>query len=126
MNAGTCVPILRIFDEAAAKAFYVEFLGFKIDWEHRFDDDAPLYAQATLGDCVIHLSGHHGDACPGSAVRVYVADLDAFRDALLAKKYSHSRPGILDQSWGTRDMAISDPSGNRIIFWARPPGAGGS
>jgi hypothetical protein len=29
------IPILRIFDEAKAKEFYVDFLGFKIDWGNR-------------------------------------------------------------------------------------------
>ena len=29
-------PILRIFDEAKAKEFYVDFLGFSVDWEHRY------------------------------------------------------------------------------------------
>ncbi|MBA4160284.1 MAG: VOC family protein, partial [Gemmatimonadetes bacterium] len=38
-------PILRIFDEAKAKEFYVAFLGFTVDWEHRFEDDLPLYLQ---------------------------------------------------------------------------------
>ena len=35
-------PILRIFDIAKADEFYLGFLGFSLDWEHRFDDDAPL------------------------------------------------------------------------------------
>ena len=26
------IPVLRILDEAKAKEFYVDFLGFKIDW----------------------------------------------------------------------------------------------
>ena len=39
------IPILRSFDEATAKEFYVEFLGFKIDFEHRFEPgDAALHA----------------------------------------------------------------------------------
>lgn len=29
---GPTMPILRIFDEAAATAFYRDFLGFRIDW----------------------------------------------------------------------------------------------
>ena len=29
------IPILRILDEAKAKEFYVDFLGFKIDWGNR-------------------------------------------------------------------------------------------
>jgi catechol 2,3-dioxygenase-like lactoylglutathione lyase family enzyme len=36
MGFGKTTPILRIFDEAKAKEFYVEFLGFRVDWEHRF------------------------------------------------------------------------------------------
>jgi len=43
MSLGRTTPILRMFDETKAREFYVDFLGFKIDWEHRFRDGAPLY-----------------------------------------------------------------------------------
>ena len=39
------VPIVRIFDVAKAQEFYLGFLGFKVDWEHRFHPNAPLYTQ---------------------------------------------------------------------------------
>lgn len=45
MKLGRTTQILRIFDEAKAKEFYVDFLGFTIDWEHRFESDLPLYMQ---------------------------------------------------------------------------------
>jgi len=109
-------PILRSFDEAKAKEFYVEFLGFKIDWEHRFEQNTPLYMQISKGDCILHISEHHGDSCPGASLRIGVADLDSYQKELLAKNYKHARPGIQDQSWGTRDMTISDPFGNKLIF----------
>ena len=35
---GSSIPVLRMSEEAAAKAFYVNFLGFEIEWEHRFED----------------------------------------------------------------------------------------
>ena len=42
---GRITPILRIFDEAKAREFYVDFLGFKVDWEHRFEPGhAAVYA----------------------------------------------------------------------------------
>ncbi len=44
------VPILRIFDVAKADEFYQGYLGFKVDWDHRFDDNAPLYRQVSRGD----------------------------------------------------------------------------
>lgn len=38
------IPLIRIFSEAKAKEFYVDFLGFSLDWEHRFEPGLPLYA----------------------------------------------------------------------------------
>ena len=112
------VPILRIFDEAVAKEFYVDFLGFKVDWEHRFAEGLPLYLQVTHGDCVLHLSGHFGDCCPGAGLRVPVEDIDAYQQGLLAKQFKHSRPGAAHlMPWGTRDLTIADPFGNRITFF---------
>ena len=67
------IPILRIFDVDKAKAFYVDFLGFQIDWEHRFDVSSPLYMQVSRARLTLHLSEHHGDACPGSTVFVFFA-----------------------------------------------------
>ena len=115
MQARAPIPILRLFDEAAARAFYVDFLGFRVDWEHRFEADLPLYMQLTLGDCVLHMSGHHGDATPGSHVRVPCTGLREFQQALLAKAYRHARPGVEAQPWGL-DMTVSDPFGNRLTF----------
>jgi uncharacterized glyoxalase superfamily protein PhnB len=59
MSFGKATPILRIFDEVKAKKFYVDFLGFEVDWEHRFEEGLPLYMQISKNGCVLHLSEHH-------------------------------------------------------------------
>jgi uncharacterized glyoxalase superfamily protein PhnB len=116
MRFGKPIPILRIFDQQKAREFYVDFLGFAVDWEHRFEDGLPLYMQVSKGDCLLHLSEHHGDSSPGAAMRIETEDLDAFRHELLAKQYKHARPGIEETPWGTRDMSVRDPFGNRLTF----------
>jgi uncharacterized glyoxalase superfamily protein PhnB len=118
MTLGKITPVLRSFDEAKAREFYVDFLGFTVDWEHRFEDGLPLYMQISKDDCIIHLSEHHGDCAPGAHLRVECAGLDEFQQQLLAKKYKYSRPGIEDMPWGTREMTIADPFRNAITFWA--------
>jgi catechol 2,3-dioxygenase-like lactoylglutathione lyase family enzyme len=115
MNLGRTTPILRIFDEAKAKEFYVGFLGFKVDCEHRFERDLPLYLQVSRDGCVLHLSEHHGDACPGAALRIETSDLTAFHQELAEKRYKNARPGIQAQPRGN-DMSLADPFGNRLIF----------
>jgi hypothetical protein len=64
------IPILRIFDVPKADEFYLGFLGFSIDWDHRFDENAPLYRQVSRNGLVLHLSEHHGDGSPGARLRV--------------------------------------------------------
>ena len=113
------IPVLRIFDEAKAKEFYVGFLGFTVDWEHRFEDGAPLYMQVSRGGCVLHLSEHFGDSTPGSGLRIEVSELAAYLDGLRAANYRHCRPGEAQlQPWGLREIGIGDPFGNRITLYS--------
>jgi uncharacterized glyoxalase superfamily protein PhnB len=116
VSFGKTTPILRIFDEAKAREFYVDFLGFKVDWEHRFEPGLPLYMQVSKDGCVLHLSEHHGDGSPGAAMRIETSDLEAFHAELASKQYKYARPGIEEMPWGTRDMSVKDPFGNRLTF----------
>jgi len=116
VSFGRTTPILRIFDETKATEFYVEFLGFKIDWKHRFEPGLPLYMQVSKDGCVLHLSEHYGDCTPGAAMRIETNELDAFHAELSAKKYKYARPGIENTPWGSKDMSIKDPFGNRLTF----------
>ena len=118
---GKATPILRMFDEAKAREFYLDYLGFAVVFEHRFADDMPLYMGIVRDNVTLHLSEHHGDACPGAAVRIEVADAMAFLKELQEKKYRFLNPGLQDQSWGSREVSVKDPFGNRLVFFQNLP-----
>ena len=113
------VPILRIFDEPRARDFYLDFLGFTVDFEHRFEPNTPIYMQVSRGGCRLHLSEHHGDGTPGTRIRIQVDELEAYHAELTAKHYKYYRPGLQDQEWGEREMAVQDPFANVLIFHRR-------
>ena len=79
------IPVLRMFDEAKAKTFYLAYLGFEIDWESRFSPTAPLYMQIHLGDAIIHLNGHATEDAPVSEVNIPVLGLQNYCEYLIAK-----------------------------------------
>jgi catechol 2,3-dioxygenase-like lactoylglutathione lyase family enzyme len=110
------VPTLRIFSVDKAKEFYVDFLGFTIDWEHSFDGNFPLYLQISRQGVVLHLSEHHGDCAPGALIIINMTGIDELRADLIAKNYKYAKPGIEDMPWGARIMKIADPFGNRLNF----------
>src|SRR4051812_16431139 len=116
LNVLQTVPILRIFSVEKAREFYVGFLGFAVDWEHRFDDKAPLYMQVSRGGCVLHLSEHHGDCCPGSTVFLRVTGLDEYHREIMAKGYGYMRPGVDRTFHESKCMEVIDPFGNRLRF----------
>jgi catechol 2,3-dioxygenase-like lactoylglutathione lyase family enzyme len=115
MHLSSPTPILRILDEDGAKRFYVEILGFVVDWEHRFDAGMPLYAQISRNGCILHLTEHELDAVPGGAVRIGVGDIDAFRDEVSSRAINTFH--VEDTDWDTREMSIQDPFGNRLTFY---------
>ena len=118
MQLSPAIPILRSFSEAKARQFYLDYLGFTLDWEHRFEPTAPLYLQVTRGELVLHLSEHYGDATPGAALLIPVDDIAALHAELQAKEYPYARPGIRDEDWG-RILEVADPFGNRLRYWQR-------
>lgn len=111
------IPILRSFDEAKAREFYLDFLGFEVVFEHRFEPELPLYLAVRRGQCGIHLSEHHGDASPGAAIRIPMSEeeLRAFHAELAAHESPMARPGIETKPWGL-EVTVKDPFSNRLVF----------
>ena len=113
------IPILRIFDLTKAREFYCDFLGFVVSMEHRFEPGLPVYMAVERAGMELHLSEHHGDACPGSTVFVWMKGIHDFHTELSARHYVHARPGIEQLPWG-QQLQVHDPFGNRIRFCERP------
>ncbi|WP_337244719.1 VOC family protein [Luteimonas sp. gir] len=114
----TVIPQLRMTDAARSLAFYAA-LGFRVDWEHRFEPGLPLFAQLTCDGQTLFLSGHAGDGAVGGAVYFKVADVDACAHAFQAAGVAILQPPH-DTDWGTREMLLVDPDHNRLRFAQHP------
>lgn len=116
------VPVLRSLDEARAREFYVDYLHFSIEWEHRFDyAKTILYMRLRRDQFVLDLSEHHGDGTPGSTVWVPVGDITELHRELHATGYGRMNPGIEVDSPGGPTMEVIDPFSNTIRFCQTTP-----
>ncbi len=109
------IPILRIFDDRKTREFYLEFLSFSVEFEHRFEPELPLYMGIIREGLQLHLSEHHGDASPGATIFIPMQNIALFRNELHRKQYGYGRPEIVKQDWGDV-MEVYDPFGNRLRF----------
>ncbi len=114
-------PILRIFDYGKALEFYIDWLGFQVDWEYK-QEATPIYLQVSMGSIVLHLSEHHGDCTPGA--RIFIDEfpnLASYHQALLDKNYKYNKPGIHHPFYDERalEVTVHDPFGNRLTFVER-------
>ncbi|XXD10113.1 glyoxalase superfamily protein [Klebsiella sp. R445] len=109
------IPILRMFDERKAREFYLGFLSFSVEFEHRFEPNLPLYLGIVREGLQLHLSEHHGDASPGATIFIPMQNIELFRNELHGKQYGYGRPEIVKQDWGDT-LEVYDPFGNRLRF----------
>src|ERR1700716_4090028 len=86
------VPALRITEYARSKAFYVDGLGFTVEWEHRFEPHFPVFLSISRDGMEIFLSEHSGDCQVGGLVHFYVPDVDAYYDQLRLNQIAVKEP----------------------------------
>lgn len=111
----TVIPQLRITQEERSKGFYLDALGFKLDWEHRFEPGFPVFMQISRAGQTIFLTEHAGECQAGGAIYFMVPDADALLIEFRSKGVQPSSD-IADTPWGTREFVLTDPDGNRLRF----------
>jgi catechol 2,3-dioxygenase-like lactoylglutathione lyase family enzyme len=102
------IPAFRIFSLEKASEFYVDFLGFKVDWEHRFKPEAPAFLRVSRDGLTFYRSEHHGGGTPGSVAFVSVTGVREPHRELNDKKYRHNRRGLQEQDRGMTELTVID------------------
>lgn len=108
-------PVLRILDEQQARAFYVDGLGFAVDWDWRHEPGFPIFMQVSRDGLALFLSEHAGDAEVGGRVYLSVDDVGAWYEGIEARGLKADSPPQ-DQPWGQREVTYCDPFGNRVTL----------
>lgn len=119
------IPVLIVRDMAEAIAFHTNILDFNLSLAA--PPEAPFYAILTRGEDELHLNLVHEQKAFGqSSIMVLCDDVDASFSTFVARGLSVPtranspvHEGPLDQTWGTREVYIDDPSGNTIILQQR-------
>lgn len=111
----TVIPQLRITNAERSLAFYVDGLGFKVDWKHQFEPGFPLFFQITREGQTIFLTEHTGDCEVGGAVYFHVPDAGTCyaefqKNGIVATTEPQNTP------WGTCEFMLTDPDGNKLRF----------
>lgn len=108
------VPALRIMNYQRSKAFYVDQLGFRVEWEHRFEPCFPVFMAVVRDGMQIYLSEHKGDCQGGGLVHFVIEDVGAWHRELTARGVHTTEAPNNDL--GFLNMTITDPDGNQLRF----------
>ncbi len=116
IGIGKCVPNLRVANVDASLAFYVDRLGFTMDWDDAgVGFDERMYASISRDDCQICLSAHAGDGSTGASVWAYVKDVRALHADLVERGATPDHEPR-EEPWGETSFSLRDPDGNKICF----------
>lgn len=88
----TVIPQFRITDAKRSLNFYVDGLGFEVDWEHRFEPGFPVCIKLTRAGQSIFLTEHAADCKVGGAAYFVVPDVDACYNDFIVRGLIKTRP----------------------------------
>jgi catechol 2,3-dioxygenase-like lactoylglutathione lyase family enzyme len=114
------VPILFVRDVTKAIAFYVDRLGFQIDFLH---GNPPFYGSVSRDRSCLHLRFVHEPNFAALAAReksLILATIEVRNVKMLFEGYEHRgvefSQGLVRQAWGGIDFHVRDLDGNVISF----------
>lgn len=108
------IPALRITDYERSRKYYIDVLGFAVDWEHRFAPHMPVFLSVVRDGMQIYLTQHKGDCQVGGLVHFVISDVDEWYREFCARGAIVTEPPNNDI--GFRNMTILDPDGNQLRF----------
>jgi catechol 2,3-dioxygenase-like lactoylglutathione lyase family enzyme len=119
MTIRRAMPVLRVSDPGAARAFYEGFLGFRVAME---EDGLLMLASPSVPTTQLILAWPSESAMDPDVlsldVSIEVADVDAAYADAQARGLEIVR-SIRDEPWGIRRFFVRDPSSGRTINVAR-------
>jgi len=110
---GGVTPILRVADLDASVAYYVERLGFGLQWR-----TGPVASVGRDGASLMLCEGDQGSA--GTWVWIAASDVDDLYAELRARGARLRHPPA-NYPWGSRECQITDPDGHVLRFGAESP-----
>ena len=108
------VPALRITNYERSKKFYLDQLGFILEWEHRFEPKLPVFMSVALDGMRLYLSEHSGDCQVGGLVHFVVSNVDALHSTFKVRQVHITEAP--NDDLGFRNMTVTDPDGNQLRF----------
>ena len=111
------IPLLHISDSLTAESFYCNTLGFKLAFIYRPHEglQEPAFLGFTRDGVWLHASSFSGDGIAGNVASFVVESVDDLYQEFLAKSATIDLVPT-DQSWGNREMYMTDPDGNSLRF----------
>jgi hypothetical protein len=109
------IPTFRILNFDKAINFYIDLLGFKVDWEHRFGPAETVYMQISSSGLVLHLSENKRFHARG-VVFIETKGITAFHRELADKATLKDLPQVVKTNWQTLQLELEDPFGNLLRF----------
>jgi catechol 2,3-dioxygenase-like lactoylglutathione lyase family enzyme len=107
------VPILRVADFDASVAYYVDRLGFRLDWS------GGRFGSVSRGKASMMLcEGSQGN--PGTWMWFAVSDADALFDEL-RQRGARIRHPPQNFPWGSRELHVFDADGHVLRFGSDAP-----
>ena len=114
LKLGLIAPVFAIADVKRSKDYYINKLGFEVDFEWADNERDPVrYMSVGKNDCRLHLS--QSERPHKATAYFFIYDVEGYY-ASVKKAGADITQDLKDWPWNMREFETADPDGNRLIF----------
>ncbi|RWI08746.1 MAG: hypothetical protein E5X86_11260 [Mesorhizobium sp.] len=113
------IPLIHVLETVQELRFYRDRLGFVVQstYQPHADKADPSYHVIARDGATLHISSFSDDGLADNVVTIVVEDIHAIYDELVVRGVDVGS-GVMNQSWGNREIYVRDPAGNTLRFQA--------
>lgn len=119
VRLGPAIPVLDVRHVEDALAFYVERLGFDVDFRYKRAPDA--YAGVRRDDVRLHMrrydANHFQNGSGKCTCRIAVDDPEALHAEFRTMGVFEDGIEVRETDYGTQEFGFEDPDGNNLVFF---------
>ncbi|WPR77751.1 glyoxalase superfamily protein [Algoriphagus sp. NG3] len=109
------IPILKIVDVIRAKEFYVDMMGFEVEWEKKSDEKSSIYMILSYKHIILYFTDYD-EVASESSVFIEFSGLKEYQGFLLERKAEYMIADLNMTPWESLSMEVVDPFGNKLLF----------
>ncbi|MFD2034660.1 glyoxalase superfamily protein [Belliella marina] len=117
LNSCKVIPVLKVSDFKLAKQFYIDHMGFEVEWEEHVVDKSYSYMVISFNHIIFHMTDCDKEKMSTGKIFIEYSEICEYIKFLSARKCTFEVIDLEMFPWKSIGIQIEDPFDHHLVFF---------